>query len=96
MKTGVIFMYNHFPKQDKEDLSNLTVDYLDDFSHQQLGMREQWWPIDMIYIGRWKHPDGNPSTFLSTSHGTAKIYHHFDYFNSEILDGYVKAGGWHI
>lgn len=58
--TNIKFMYKCFSKQDKEDLGNFTTGYSNSFGNTKLGLREQWWHIDLIYVGRWKLK--NPTT----------------------------------
>ena len=51
--TNIKFIYKCFSEQDKADLGNFTTDYSRSFGNIKLGLREQWWHIDLIYVGRW-------------------------------------------
>jgi len=55
--TNVAFIYQCFSEEDKEDLGNFTTDYSRNFSNKNLGIREKWWHIDLIHVGRWAVPN---------------------------------------
>jgi hypothetical protein len=87
------YTFHHFSKQDKEILGEFTNEYVHYFSYRIWGGRRMWWFVDSIYVGRWKNPNGNPSDFIRTRHGTMKRYHTSI---EAILDDCMKAGRWHI
>jgi len=55
--TNITFIYQCFSEQDKQDLGNFTTDYSRSFGNNKLGLREKWWHIDLIYVGRWVVPN---------------------------------------
>jgi len=91
--TNIKFMYQCFSEQDKTDLGNFTTDYSRSFGNIKLGLREKWWHIDLIYVGRWKllHLDGEELVGTDFwDNGVLENRHYHEFMHELILPGKWK------
>ena len=67
--------------------------YVNYFTGEKMDWVTSYKLVGIIQSGNWKHPDGNPSTFVHTRYGAQKMYY---YGTEAVIDDCIHDGQWHV